>query len=219
MPALRIPVPGPSHESQLSLATPSLVPPPACLGCQRLERARDGLLIDLENAEVSLRVERRRIKALLKTIAELEGAGIPQNSLDAIFRVWQVFCRPKARALGAKRRTAVTGRLREGYTHTDFALAIVGAASYPNIRDGIVYDDLELIARDATKMDLFIDKGNRANHAHAATNEAAWLWRLNLPENWQDSAVLDRRVTDIMLDRALLLRELRDLDAKDPPRG
>lgn len=219
LPDVRFTVSGQAPSSQLSLATPDVIPPPACVGCRRQQRAIDALTVDLENAEVALRVERRRVKALLKEIDELRGAGIPHESIEAIFECWRVLCRPKARTCNGKRRAVVQARLRDGYTHEDFALAILGAAAYPYQRDGVIYDDLELIARDATKMDSFIAKGREANAEHSRILEPAWRWRLQAMidqfqtvESPAAKAQLERKLTDIYLKRTAMLRELANRD-------
>lgn len=218
VPSLRFEVSGQEHAHQFSLAAPDVLPPPACLGCQRLEKRLDAATIDLENAEVSLRGERRRYANLLKKFQELEHGLTPHESVDEIFKVWKVFCRPKARAVGPKRRTAVGARLREGSSHADFATAIVGAAAYPYQRDGTIYDDLELIARDQTNMDAFIQKGHHAHRVHADTGVAPWEWRIHqefrlTPDDLRGQAV-QRKMVDILLERVVLLKNLRDMDVR-----
>jgi hypothetical protein len=75
---------------------------------------------------------------------------------DQIFAYWQEKCgHPTAKFID-KRRRAVRARLREGYTPREICEGIRGAALRPTVGDnGVVYDDLELICRDGTKLENF----------------------------------------------------------------
>lgn len=77
-----------------------------------------------------------------------------------VFGFWQThFKHPKA-VFDSKRRGAVEARLRDGYTEEQLTMAVKGCRLTPynmgkNDRQQ-VYDDIELICRDATHVDRFI---------------------------------------------------------------
>jgi hypothetical protein len=99
-------------------------------------------------------------------------------------RAWEVFCywRDATKALGEKegrrtpggrarvwndkRKKAVIARLKEGYTVEQLKQAVDGCLLSPWHRgqnpSGVTYDDLELICRDATKVDQFVGVGLRS---------------------------------------------------------
>jgi hypothetical protein len=69
---------------------------------------------------------------------------------------------PNAKFVG-KRRKAVIARLKEGYSVEELKEAILGCKGDPFYSKGqndhkTVYDDLELICRDGTKVEKFIAK-------------------------------------------------------------
>jgi uncharacterized phage protein (TIGR02220 family) len=87
-----------------------------------------------------------------------------------VFDYWRNRTQHKQAKLGDKRRRAIAARLKEGYTVDDLKQAIDGCMASPwhqgqngNRRK---YDDIELICRDASKVDQFIglarDKGAEA---------------------------------------------------------
>ena len=85
--------------------------------------------------------------------------------IDLLFDYWkEQFKHPRAR-LDQKRRTKIRLRLEDGYTIDDLKLAIDGCRSSPfhlgqNDRNQ-VYDDIELICRDAPHVDRFIALGEK----------------------------------------------------------
>lgn len=87
-----------------------------------------------------------------------------------VFEHWrQVMHKTLPTKLDSKRRRAVEARLREGYTVEQLRKAVEGCAATPfnagqNDR-GIRYDDLELICRDASHVDRFLES---ADHPPAA---------------------------------------------------
>ena len=84
------------------------------------------------------------------------------SAVESIFSWWQeVMNKPRAR-MDEKRRKAIAGRLRDGYTISDLCDAIAGCATSDfhmgrNDRE-TKYNDLELILRDACHVDGFIDR-------------------------------------------------------------
>ena len=104
----------------------------------------------------------------------IEAGGLVKSStenIDAIFDYWKLrFNHPRAR-LDKKRRTKIRLRLEDGYTLDDLKLAIDGCRASPfhlgqNDRNQ-VYDDIELICRDAPHVDRFIALGEKLNEKRA----------------------------------------------------
>lgn len=86
-----------------------------------------------------------------------------------LFAYWQATCGHPNAKLVAKRRRAVEGRLREGYTEAEIRKAIDGAAKAAHVSDqGVRFDDLALICRDGTKVELNIKRAAGASGARPA---------------------------------------------------
>lgn len=96
-----------------------------------------------------------------------------------VFAYWQnVMGHPKAK-LDRKRRDKITHRLKDGYSTDDLMRAIDGCAKSPHHMGqndrGTVYDDIELICRDAPHVDKFIklaDQPNLSNLSDSARKTA-----------------------------------------------
>ena len=84
-----------------------------------------------------------------------------QDAAKRLFVYWQQRCDHKTAKLTPERARAVIGRLRQGYTEAEIRKAIDGAAeaAYQNDDSGKKYDDLELICRNGTKLESFIERG------------------------------------------------------------
>ena len=83
---------------------------------------------------------------------------------DRVFRYWQeVMSHPKAK-LDRKRRQKIRDRLADGYSTDDLMQAIDGCKRSPHHMGdndrGTVYDDIELICRDAPHVDKFLKLAN-----------------------------------------------------------
>lgn len=149
---------------------------PVCLACERMRRALDAALLDLENAEVALRVERRKVKERDKLLAERDDAEAAGNDdAEAVFAYWKAAVAPRARSFKGMRRRNVLARLKEGYTLDDLMLAIDGARVAAGVSDktGERFDDLELICRDPKITDSFIKRGA---HHEARVNAVVDFW-------------------------------------------
>lgn len=77
-----------------------------------------------------------------------------------VFGFWREHMKHPKAALDTKREKAITARLRDGYSVEDLVLAVKGCRLTPhnmgkNDRNQ-VYDDIELICRDAGHVDRFI---------------------------------------------------------------
>lgn len=83
-----------------------------------------------------------------------------------LFRYWQRECDHAAARPTPERLTKVVARLRDGYSPAEIRKAIDGAkhSAFEN-DDGRRYDDLELICRNGTKLEQFIERGQKATGA------------------------------------------------------
>lgn len=152
------------------------VVPDDCENCQLLEgklgqaeRARDGLQVDLENAEVSLRVERRKVKRLESELADKLRSDDLYPDAWELFEFWRTECRPKARTFDSDRLKNTLARLKDtkadgspAYSKRYIAEAIRGARweAYTDPK-GKRHDDLELICRSGRKLEDFHDRYER----------------------------------------------------------
>lgn len=132
---------------------------------QRVDRPRDSKIKDLNIEWESSTKNRRRIDEG----SALEGNGMEGNGSNTsgkpdpcrtVFEYWQeVMGHPKAK-LDDKRKRRVSARLKDGYTVDELKQATDGCKKSPhNMGEndtGTVYDDLELICRDAAHVDRFI---------------------------------------------------------------
>lgn len=90
--------------------------------------------------------------------------GICGDPVLEVFEFWKALLDKPHSQLGQKRRLRVREALKMGYTTEQLKLAIVGckfdAWSQGDNDRHTVYDDIELICRDETKIDHFIECGN-----------------------------------------------------------
>lgn len=137
----------------------------------------DALEIDLSNAEMSLRSERRQKNELkaqvrhLKTSRERELKETPNYELICrLWEYWRQHVRPGARKLDAKTIEAVRARLADTLPESDepayspryIAEAILGAKyeAYVNAA-GKRFDSLELICRTPKHLEDFHERHER----------------------------------------------------------
>lgn len=131
-----------------------------CPDCARLAETNLLLQGDLNNAEKSLRDERRAVAALKRKLDDLREADPNMQSAKLVFAYWvDKTGRNKGAKFGEKRQEAVLKMLKLGYSVADLKRAIDGAClpggAFVNDETGKRYDDLELICRDETKVDRF----------------------------------------------------------------
>jgi hypothetical protein len=91
-----------------------------------------------------------------------ESAGEPGDSMAArrLFTYWQERCGHDTAKLTRDRRRKLEARLREGYSEQQIRQAIDGAALRPFVNDaGKRFDDLELICRNGSKLEDFMERG------------------------------------------------------------
>jgi len=76
-----------------------------------------------------------------------------------LFAYWQEQCGHPQAKLSPERRGKIEGRLREGFTAPQIQEAIDGAARGAFVNEaGKRFDDIELICRNATKLESFIGR-------------------------------------------------------------
>jgi len=100
-------------------------------------------------------------------------APAPKVDIDAsrkvtameLFRYWQRECGHGTAKATPERLTKVMARLREGYSSAEVRKAIDGAKHGAYENDGKRYDDLELICRNGSKLEDFIQRGEKATGA------------------------------------------------------
>jgi hypothetical protein len=107
---------------------------------------------------------------------DLRKSDAQREAAIRIFAYWQTTCGKGAGArLNSTRGNAVVARLREGYSEAEIRKAIDGAAAaaYVSPDNGTKYDDLELICRNGTKLESFIERGLAATGAIIAEKPAS----------------------------------------------
>lgn len=96
------------------------------------------------------------------------------EDIHAIFEHWKIRTGHVRSKLDQKRRSKIRQRLCDGYTRGDLIEAVEGCAISPYHTGknelSMVYDDIELICRDAKHVDMFlkvmaIDKAKKAQEA------------------------------------------------------
>ncbi|EPX3860864.1 hypothetical protein ACWY7A_000032 [Acinetobacter baumannii] len=88
-----------------------------------------------------------------------------KDEIHEVFEFWKVTFNKNTRTvLDNKRKTKIQARLKEGYTVEDIKLAITNCSkSEYHVQGG--YTDIELICREASKLDRFIEMSNPAQVA------------------------------------------------------
>lgn len=132
---------------------------------ERLTRGIDAIAIDLTNAEVSLRAERRKVTELRKALERQATGGTFEDEIECLFDYWRVACdHPRAR-LDTKRATVIKARLTHGHTVLEVMRAIDGARFDAFVGDkGKRFDELELVLRDEVKFDQNVQRWETAVH-------------------------------------------------------
>ena len=103
------------------------------------------------------------------------------DPVKRVFGYWQEVLHKPGHKLDGKRRKAIASRLGDGYTVEQLMAAIRGCAATPfnqgQNKGGTVFDDIELICRDASHTDRFIG---------AATKQQSKT------DEWADFLAMDR---------------------------
>lgn len=100
---------------------------------------------------------------LVSTEGATEAPAEQTEPVITVFEFWRTLMGKPRAQLGPKRRQRLSAAMSIGYSVDDLRLAIVGCKfdnwSQGQNDRGNVYDDLELICRDETKIDFFMRKG------------------------------------------------------------
>lgn len=124
-----------------------------------------------------IRKEERIAKAIVEFAAGEPDAPATPKPVQIVFDYWRdTMNHPRAK-LDHKRRRVIAARLKDGYSVDTIRLAIDGCKSSPwhqgKNKDGRVFDDIELICRDAIKLEQFL---KHTQKQHDQTNELdAWI--------------------------------------------
>ncbi|WP_407493696.1 DUF1376 domain-containing protein [Acinetobacter baumannii] len=95
-----------------------------------------------------------------------------KEEIQEIFEFWKTTFNKNSRTvLDNKRKTKIQARLKEGYTVQDIKLAITNCSkSEYHLQNN--FTDIELICREATKLDRFIGmSGQESNVAHQSSEQ------------------------------------------------
>lgn len=103
-----------------------------------------------------------------------------QTPANEVFEFWkETFGKNAKTIFDAKRRYAVEKQLRNGFSVEDLKLAVVGCSKSPHHMGendrGEKYNDLELICRDAPRVEKFIEIAS--GPAKASAKQEAEVWR------------------------------------------
>lgn len=83
--------------------------------------------------------------------------------VGSLIDYWKARCQHPAAKATRDRRQKVTARLRDGYSSEDIKAAIDGAAVGAFVNDaGKRFDDIELICRNGSKLESFMDRARSA---------------------------------------------------------
>lgn len=92
------------------------------------------------------------------------GRGSVRSTVGALFDSWREACRHPDAKLTDDRRRKIEARLAEGYTAEQIGTAIQGAARAAFVNDsGKRFDDIELICRNGSKLESFIERASTSN--------------------------------------------------------
>jgi hypothetical protein len=172
---------------------------------QRRITTKDGKSYDL-----ALSLPDPRIAELLA--AEGWEAVTRENSLlskaKEVFEFWKETMGKNANVkLDQVRRRKIEGRLRDGYTVDQIKQAVLGCSWSPhNMGEnstGAKYNDIELICRDASKLDRFIDLG-ALKSITPSVNGRAVIRRLEPDENWEK----EQTFADVVATHDLLAEDV-----------
>ena len=89
------------------------------------------------------------------------------SEVGEIFAYWQERCNHPRAKLTNDRRGKIKARLNEGYTVAEIKQGVDGAATRPFVDPitGAVFDDLELVCRNGSKLESFITRGEQPSPA------------------------------------------------------
>ena len=114
----------------------------------------------------------------------------PSEDVSRIFSYWQSALNHPTAKLTAERKRKVEARLKEGYSVEQIIQAIDGCAASPFHRGqndtGQVWDDLELICRNGSKLESFISRKGNHIASNGTSNQANDIARQSSREAFAD---------------------------------
>jgi hypothetical protein len=139
--------------------------------------ALQGVELQLTLTEKDLRKSRGMINILQKQLTQDLQSGDHADTINRIFNMWKQWCRHPRSPLDNDRadhiRKILMVKTDDGelaYTARDCALAILGAAAAPYVSTGAGgrkrHDGIDLIFRNASKFEDFVNRGARYLRAH-----------------------------------------------------
>lgn len=137
--------------------------PEPCAGCARLRRAIDVLEVDLQNAEIALRSERRRTNLLEGQLHTLLDESAATSDVNEIFRLWQgATNHPRSKLLADRKR--MIAKMLKHYGKDRCIMAVLGAgeAAWTNPKTGQRYDQIKHIFGDEDRFERFEEAARRA---------------------------------------------------------
>lgn len=138
-----------------------------CPNCQRLQQAVEGLSVDLQNAEVSLRVERRKANKFKKELEEATLRSPHIADATELFEFWQAKCHhPRSVFDMARKRLAITRLSEFGLDRLKDSIRGYAVDAYE--KHGKRFDDFDLILRDAAH----VEEGERRWARHREVRDA-----------------------------------------------
>lgn len=107
--------------------------------------------------------------------AELEPTDLSSRAVvNDLFAYWQEQCGHGKAKPTPERRKAIERRLKDGYTADEIRAGIDGAAAQPFINEqGKVFDDLELICRNGSKLEDFIARATYTPQRPSSQRESS----------------------------------------------
>lgn len=124
----------------------------------------------------------------------------PSADVSAVFSYWQTRLNHPTAKLTAERKRKVQARLREGYSVEQIKQAIDGCASSPfhlgQNDNGQVYDDLELICRNGSKIEQFIQYAAAPPVKHLSKSAQIQKNNLALVEKYRSEAEAEQEAVN-----------------------
>jgi hypothetical protein len=137
-----------------------VVPLPVAAGSSEVDRWRNAAemaIVDLQNAEVTIRVLKRQVGSLKAELAQQRREDPLFDQAEEVYDYWKMRIAPRSTAFGEDRQKVVIARLREGHTVLTLKQAIEGCRwRKQNDPKYGQYDDLELICRSPRKVRDFV---------------------------------------------------------------
>jgi hypothetical protein len=124
---------------------------------KRLFQAAQDELFAEKDARQKYYEENKRLKQQLIKQTSMQAE---DELVSAVFEFWKVMCSSNRAKLGPARVKKVQERLRDRppTMPAEFFRAIVGAAHDPFVKDGKIFNDLELVCRNESKFEAFVQR-------------------------------------------------------------